>query len=114
MGIDHYEALFDSTYLRWFDLNGQPSLVVIKSTERKELTLRGGAKKKAPVIDIEQIQGAITDIKPLVLNRTNADSIASIHGNRPSEWPGKEIVLYQDVTKLKGQETNCIRIRKRK
>ncbi len=114
MEIDHYEQLFDSTYLRWFDLNGSPALVRIEKVERLELTLRGGAKKKAPVATLALVKGEIEHMKPLVLNRTNAEAIAALHGNRPAEWTGKEIVLFQTTTKLKGVEVNCIRIRGRK
>lgn len=110
--IDHYEALFDSTYQRWFHLQGKPALVEITGIEREvELTLRGGAKKKGSVITYKVIQGELKDVKPLVLNRTNADTIAKIHGLKPSQWKGKQIVLEQQETNLKGEKVNCIRIR---
>lgn len=106
MTIDDYEALFDSKYLRWFDIEGKGDIVcTIEKVEREELTLRGGAKKKAPVISIKN------GSKPLVLNRTNADSIAELHGNKPSQWPGKRICLFVTTTKLKGKQVNCIRIK---
>lgn len=104
--IDDYEALFDSKYLRWFDIDGKGDITcTIEKVEREELTLRGGAKKKAPVITIKN------GSKPLVLNRTNADSIAELHGNKPSQWVGKRICLYVTQTKLKGKTVNCIRIK---
>ena len=132
MTIDHWQALFDHTYLRWFDLNGQPALVEIVDVQpRVELTLPGGAKSRKPVITLKQIQGKIEPahdengkvlptIKPLVLNNTNGCSIADIHGNKPSAWKGKTIVLYQAVTKMwnaelrKMIEVPCIRIRAQK
>lgn len=127
--VDHWQALFDHTYLRWFDLNGQPALVEIVAVHpRVELTLPGGAKARKPVIDLKQVQGKIDNardengkelptMKPLVLNATNGWSIAEICGKKPSGWIGKKIVLYQDMTKLyskelrKMVETECIRIR---
>ena len=114
MTIDHYKALFDATYLRWFDLHEKPALVEIVSVERVELTLRGGAKKRSPVATIKQVNGSITSLKPLVLNRTNADTIAELYGNKPSEWAGKRVVLMVAETQLKGKPVNCIRLRKPK
>ncbi len=106
MTIDDYEALFDSKYLRWFDIEGKGDITcTIEKVAREELTLRGGAKKKAPVITTKN------GSKPLVLNRTNADAIADLHGNKPSQWPGKRITLYVTQTKLKGKTVNCIRVK---
>jgi len=108
---DHFEVLFDKTYMRWFDLEGHNIEMEIESVERGvELTLRGGAKKKGSVIHFKQKPNKPKP-KPLVLNVTNAESIAGIHGNRPSGWPGKKIVLYPTVTKCKGKEVGCIRVK---
>ena len=114
MSTDHYDALFDSTYLRWCDLQGKPALVEITKLQGKvEMTVKGGAKKRAPVMGIKQIQGGILkgDVKPLVLNKTNAESIAAIHGTAAREWVGKQIVLFETTTECKGNTVNCIRIR---
>ena len=103
--VDQYEALFDSKFLRWFDIAGKEVPVTITSVKQEELTLRGGAKKKAPVITMEGKQ------KQLVLNRTNADSIAEVHGPKPSLWVGKRITLFVTTTNLKGKQVNCIRVK---
>lgn len=126
---DHWQALFDHKYLRWFDLKNEPALCEIVNVEaRVELTLPGGAKAKKPVIHLKLVKGKIenaTDdngkplntIKPLVLNTTNGSMIASIHGPKPSEWLGKQIVLYETNTRLwnsqtkKMEEVPCLRIR---
>ena len=111
---DHYEALFDSQYLRWFDLVDRQVLIRITKVERRELTLRGGVKKNSGVVSFEVVQGELESVKPLVLNRTNGDAIAGIHGVSVVDWVGKEIVLYVTQTKLKGKPVNCIRVRAKK
>jgi hypothetical protein len=129
MTIDHWQALFDHNYLRWFDLNGQPALCEIVDVQaRVELTLPGGAKSRKPVVRLKQIQGKIENarddegkplesIKPLVLNSTNGCAIAEIHGEKPSSWKGKRIVLCLAKTRMwnadlkKMVEVDCIRIR---
>ena len=108
---DDFERLFDQNFLRWFHLNGKPALLEIIGIERKELTLRGGAKKKSPVIALKQSQGAIESIKPLVMNRTNMEELSTFLGRKPSDWIGKQFVVFQDETKLKGATVPCIRIR---
>jgi len=109
---DHWEILFDKQYLRWFHLQGKDALVTIEKVEKDvELTMRGGIKKKAGVVHFRGKD------KPLVLNVTNAQQIASIHGPKPSQWPGKQIVLYPTTTEMYVKETKkketlgCIRIR---
>ena len=108
---DDFERLFDQNFLRWFHLNGKPALLEIIGIERKELTLRGGAKKKSPVIALKQIQGAIESIKPMVMNRTNMEELSTFLGRKPSDWIGKQFVVFQDEAKLKGATVPCIRIR---
>lgn len=49
--------------------------------------------------------------KDLVLNKTNSAKIASAHGNDYDKWPGKEIILYPDVTDFGGKTVDCIRVR---
>lgn len=126
---DHWQALFDHKYLRWFDLKNEPALCEIVSVEaRVELTLPGGAKARKPVICLKLVQGKVENakddngktldtLKPLVLNTTNGSTIASIHGPQPSQWPGKQIVLFETTTRLWNKETRkmeevpCLRIR---
>lgn len=108
---DDFERLFDQNFLRWFHLQGEPALVEIVKIDRQELTLRGGAKKKSPVLTLKQVRGKIESIKPLVMNRTNMDEVATFLGRKPSEWVGKQMVLFQDATKLKGHTVPCIRVR---
>lgn len=109
---DHWEVLFDKTYLRWFHLQGKPCVVTIATIVRDvELTMRGGIKKKAWLIHF------VGKEKPLVMNVTNASTIATIHGNKPSQWPGKKVTLYPTTTRMYKEESKkmetvgCIRIK---
>lgn len=109
---DDYAALFDHTYLRWFDLAGQPAVVEIVKADRKvELTLPGGAKSRKPVIHLKQISGKIETMKPLVLNVTNASAIAGLHGRNVSGWIGKHVELFQTERQLRGELVPAIGVR---
>ena len=120
---DHADALFDSTYLRWFHLNNSPALVeIVAVRKRVTLTLPGGREARKPVIQLKQVNGKIDtekqehggDIHPLVLNQTSKTGIMDVCGSKPSEWVGQQVVLYQAEDKLRGELVPCIRIRKPK
>lgn len=114
MPADHYTALLDSPFLRWFDLNGRPSLVEITSIRQEEIAVSGGAKKRCPIMKFKQLQGSIETVKPLILNRTNLEALAAIHGPKPSKWIGQAIVLFPDWTEFRKERVRCIRVRARK
>ena len=48
----------------------------------------------------------------LVLNSTNARTIAGIHGWETGDWKGKEIEVYPTTTEFDGETVNCLRVRK--
>lgn len=52
------------------------------------------------------------DKRRLVLNKTNAKSIAAIHGDETDSWGGKQITLYASTCDYRGDNVECIRIRK--
>jgi hypothetical protein len=109
---DHWEILFDKNYLRWFHLQGKDCTVTIEKVERDvELTMRGGITKKSGIVHF------VGKEKPLVLNMTNAREIAKHLGNKPSEWLGKQVVIYPTVTQMYDKDTKrmetvgCIRVK---
>ena len=112
MTVDHWEAMFDAKYLRWFDIVEKGEVeVTIEKVEPEELTMKGGIKKVAPVVTVKGAK------KQFVLNKTNSNSIAILHGNQPSKWVGKKITLFVTKTRMWDEETkkmvtkDCIRIK---
>ena len=86
------ELMFPSKYLRAVDLDGE-RLVTIADVVMDELVMRGGRREEKPVIHLKG------DDKMLVLNKTNAETIAGLYGSESDEWRGKELVLFPtDVT----------------
>jgi hypothetical protein len=49
--------------------------------------------------------------KGLMLNKTNAKRITHLYGEESEDWIGKEIVLYPDMTDLRGEPVETIRVR---
>jgi len=102
---DHYKLLFPSEYIGAHDLRGKDVTLTISGIRVEELKMEGGKSSTKPVVTFEVAK------KRLVLNKTNAKTIASLHGPDTSLWKGKQITLYPTTTKMGPKTVDCIRIR---
>ena len=91
---------FPSNYIKAGDLQGQARRLVMERIESEEI----GDDIK-PIL---YFQGAK---KGLVLNKTNANLIASAYGPETDGWIGKEIELFPTQTEFRGQTVDCLRVR---
>jgi hypothetical protein len=48
--------------------------------------------------------------KGLICNKTNARTIADMHGSDFSRWPGRQIAIYRTYTDFQGRQVECIRV----
>jgi hypothetical protein len=96
--------LFPSRFLKADDLNGASVIVKIAKLKLETLETNGKSETKA-VLYFENLE------KAMVLNVTNYNSIADLHGDETDEWPGCAIELFPTTTEMKGKIVNCIRIR---
>lgn len=95
---------FSSKYLKHSDLNGKRVLVTIDQVTVETIG-QGNEQEQKPVL---YFQGKD---KGMVLNKTNAFSIAEIVGSEDTDhWKGHRIVLHQDRTMYQGKPTSCIRV----
>ena len=90
---------FPSTYLKAGDLNGKALLLSISHIEEEEI----GGEDKAVVY----FNGGK---KGLVLNKTNAQMIASRYGDETDAWKDCEVELRPDKTNFQGQIVDCLRV----
>jgi len=96
---------FPSKWLKAADLEGQQRLVTIESV-RLEAVEEG--KPAKPVIALRGLtQG-------LVLNKTNANTLAGFLGDDTDTWSGKKIVLFPTQAEFQGKVVDCIRVRQPK
>lgn len=101
-----YELLFPSQYIKAAELRGKDVPLTIKRVDLANLPLKGTSDtKKRGVIEFQE-----TD-KKLVLNRTNADIIARLHGRDTEDWIGKRIALYPAMASFGRETVPAIRIR---
>ncbi len=99
------ELLYPSKYIGAADCKGRDVTLTIANVQVDELMLAGGRKHSKPVLYFERTE------KMLVLNKTNATTIANAHGSEARQWIGKRITLYPTTTKCKGKTVPCVRVR---
>lgn len=102
------ELMFPGKYLTAEDLKGKDVTVTICKVVIEDLPVKGSKqKKRSCVIGFEKAK------KELVVNVTNADSIAALHGKKAEDWIGKPITLYPTTTTFGREIVSCIRIREK-
>lgn len=100
----HFKLLYPSLYLAACDLMGKEPKVTITSITVEEIKTEKGAEKKV----IARFAGKE---KMMILNKTNAKTIAKRHGNDTDDWIGKQITLYATTCQAFGETHECLRIR---
>lgn len=103
----HFKLLYPTDYVGAHDLNGKDAVLVIEKIDREELMMEGGKKEKKPVV---WFKGAK---KRMVMNKTNAKTIARLYGPEMNDWIGKAIILYPTTCKVGPNTEECIRIQPR-
>jgi hypothetical protein len=94
------DQLYPSRFLRCTDLGGKPMRVTIAGITREDV---GGEQK----VVLAFADGA----KSLILNKTNARSIAKILGNETRGWNGHDIMLVPAQVDFKGDVVDGVRVR---
>lgn len=110
-GVAHWRSMMDSSeWLTAADLTKpdgttRDTLVTIEKVEQGEVRNASGKARK-PVVHFQGHK------KPLALNVTNCRSLFRLHGtNKPSEWVGKQCVLFVGQATVQGEDVPAIRIR---
>ena len=102
----HWKQLINPDYLGAYSLpEGKDITVKIMDVKKQPVTGVGGKVEECTVAYLE-------NQKPMILNVTNSKMIQKIFDTPYIEdWKGKEITLYAAITKLKGEDVECLRIR---
>lgn len=99
------ELLFPSDYLAAVEFKGRDVTLTIVKVFKDELKMRGGKSELKPVLSFRETK------KKLVLNKTNADSIAEMYGTEATEWVGKRVTFYPTKTQCGRETVDCVRVR---
>src|SRR5215831_7306298 len=92
---------FPSKYLKSSDMKEKPRVAVISHLAQETIGQGQDAKEKH-VLHFE-------DQKPLVLNRTNWDTLEEAFGDS-DEWPGHKVKIRCARTQFQGKATDGIRL----
>jgi len=106
--MPHYRKLFKSNYIAAHDLEGRDDVhATIREVRMDEVQVP--QKDEAEIKPVLYFQGGS---KGFILNRTNGDTIAKLHGPDTDDWIGKRITLYvQGNVKAFGKSWDVIRVR---
>ena len=100
----NYKAVFGN-YLKAEDLQGKAVRITIERVELEDFKSSDGKAERKLVVHFSGKE------KGLVLNRTNADTLAEIFGDQDYDnWVGP-VVLFPDMTTFGGKRVPCIRIK---
>ena len=101
----HVDTMFPGRFLKAGDLAGRDFILCIASLSFDEFDRDDGGKEQRPVLWFTK-----TD-KGFVLNKTNANMIASLHGSETDTWVGKLITLGTENVSFRGNIAPAIRVR---
>jgi hypothetical protein len=89
---DDFDDLYGSKYLSAADLKGQQRRAKIGKTDVADFKEKNGASKRKYVLYFEG------EDKVMVLNKTNAQKLASTYGKDRASWVGQHVELYSETT----------------
>jgi arabinogalactan endo-1,4-beta-galactosidase len=93
-------SAFPSKYLRAADLDDRQVKVAISQITMEEV---GTGEEPKPVLYFEGKD------KGVVLNKTNASTIAAVYGDDTDDWIGAEIILFGAMVDFQGRSVAAIR-----
>lgn len=107
MDKTHWKKLTNPNYLGAYAFQpGEEKIVTIKEVKR-EIVQNQNGKEECTIAYFEE------DVKPLILNKTNADAIAKVWGSPYIEdWLGKKIILRVKKVSAFGEIVDAVRVAK--
>tara|TARA_R110000803_G_scaffold63842_3_gene124590 strand:+ start:545 stop:967 length:423 start_codon:yes stop_codon:yes gene_type:complete len=95
----------NSDHLKAEDLEtGKTYSLTVKEIEQVAFKDDKGAETQKLVLSFGEAE------KSLVLNKTNATTIASVHGGETNDWIGKEIGIYRTMVDFGGRQVDALRV----
>ena len=104
----HWKTLSDSPYLGAYSLQpGQEIQLTIAKAGTEQVTSADGSKETCRVIHFKE-----KGVKPMIVNATNAKTIAKLAGSPYLEdWPGTKVQIYAEKVRAFGDTVEALRIR---
>jgi hypothetical protein len=97
--MPHISQLSSSKYLKQEDCGPKGILVTIKGIHKANVAKDDSPPEEKWCLDFRE------DVKPMILNQTNAEIIAGIIGSEDTDdWVGHKVVLFADASVKFGQK----------
>jgi hypothetical protein len=93
--------VFPSRYIQTAAVKAKPIVATISHVEM-EMAGQGAEQKRKPVLHLD-------GEKPMVLNRTNFETLADAFGDS-DEWSGRKIKIYAVRTQYAGKSIDGLRV----
>lgn len=107
--LTHWKELMDSPYLGAYCLQPGQEIVLTIAKVGKESVIGADGKKEDRLV----IHFAERDVKPMIVNATNAKAISKVADSpRVEHWVGKKIQVYIEKVKAFGDVVEALRVRK--
>jgi hypothetical protein len=111
----HYKLLFPGKYLGAHDLTKGDATLTIRAIVVEDLKNAEGKDERKPVVYFHETKAVAErkreQEKALILNKTNAATIASLYGTDSDRWIGKAVTIYAATDRAFGKTVECLRIR---
>jgi hypothetical protein len=104
--IESYFPKPESKYLKHADLGGKDVIVTIAGVDSAAFKNDDGSEQAKPMLRFREVP------KALVLNKTNATTLAMLLGDDTDEWGGAKITLNPTKVSFKGSSIDTIRIKR--
>lgn len=110
-----YRLLYPTDYIGAADLIGQDRVLTIREIVKEDVQTKDGKPEKKAVVYFKELaekaQKERSKERKMVLNKTNAKTIAKLYGPEVESWVGKRVTLYPTTAQAFGETVDCIRIR---
>jgi hypothetical protein len=95
----NYKEIYRSKYMKADDLNGRSATYTVNGCTAEDVG-----------VDTKLVLAFSETDRPLVLNTTNATTMAELHGSETDSWEGKKVKLVPATTQYQGKLVKCTRI----
>lgn len=104
--------MFPSQYVSAYDLKKRHVTLTIVRVEAEQVERQDKKTKRMESVKVYVVY-FLKAKKGLLLNKTNALTIAALYGDESDKWLGKAITLYPTVVNAFGKKTDAVRIEER-
>ncbi len=104
--IQYFDQMKESPFLSWFDTTEIGEEVTIVNYDPVEIETKSGEIEKKWAVYFQEKE------KPLLLNKTNRNTLSQLFGGRLDQSIGKKVTLYfRDDIEFQGKQTKGLRLK---